>query len=72
MPDTLFRTLALSNLLVLASGTTATPTASTPVTSKAIEAFIDICLKTAATFASSAQAAKKTVKKTSKFCEIPA
>ena len=43
MSNTLFRTLALSSLFVLASGTTAMPAASTPVTSKAVEAFIDTC-----------------------------
>jgi len=59
MSDTLFRILTLSSLFVLASCTTATPTASTPVTSKAIEAFIDICLKTAPSFAGSAEAAKR-------------
>ncbi|MDH2078121.1 hypothetical protein LOY49_10895 [Pseudomonas atacamensis] len=59
MSNTLFRTLALSSLFVLASCTTATPSAPTPVTSKAIEAFIDICLKTAPSFAGSAEAAKR-------------
>lgn len=59
MSNTCFRTLALSSLLVLASCTTATPTVSTPVTSKAIEAFVDICLKTAPSFAGSAEAAKR-------------
>jgi hypothetical protein len=59
MSDKLFRALALSSLFVLASCTTATPTVSTPVTSKAIEAFVDICLKTAPSFAGSAEAAKR-------------
>ena len=59
MSSTLFRTLALSSLLVLASCSTATPSVSTPVTSKAIEAFVDICLKTAPSFAGSAEAAKR-------------
>lgn len=59
MSKTLFRTTALSSLLVLASCATGTPTVSTPVTSKAIEAFVDICLKTAPSFAGSAEAAKR-------------
>ena len=59
MSNTLFRTLALSSLLVLASCTTATPSVSIPVTSKAIEAFVDICLKTAPSFAGSTEAAKR-------------
>jgi len=59
MSDTLFRTLALSSLFVLASCTTATPTVATPVTSTAVEAFTDICLKTAPSFAGSAEAAKR-------------
>lgn len=59
MSNSLFRKLAFSSLLVLAGCATSTPNLPTPVKSKAIEAFTDICLKTAPTFAGSAEAAKR-------------
>lgn len=59
MSDSLLRKLAFSSLCLLAGCATSTPIAPTPVTSRAIEAFTDICLKTAPSFAGSAEAAKR-------------
>lgn len=59
MSHSFVRKLALSSLLVLAGCAASTPNTPIPVTSKAIEAFTDICLKTAPSFAGSAEAAKR-------------
>lgn len=59
MSSSLFCKLALSSLLLLAGCAASTPNAPIPVKSKAIEAFTDICLKTAPSFAGSAEAAKR-------------
>ncbi|WP_392890189.1 hypothetical protein ACF6ZU_01645 [Pseudomonas migulae] len=59
MSRSFVRKLAVSSLLVLAGCAATTPNAPIPVTSKAIEAFTDICLKTAPSFAGSADAAKR-------------
>lgn len=59
MSHSFVRKLALSSLLVFAGCAASTPNTPIPVTSKAIEAFTDICLKTAPSFAGSAEAAKR-------------
>jgi hypothetical protein len=59
MSNSLFRKLALCSLLLLAGCAASTPNTPIPVKSKAIEAFTDICLKTAPSFAGSAEAAKR-------------
>lgn len=59
MSHSFVRKLALSSLLVLAGCAASIPNSPIPVTSKAIEAFTDICLKTAPSFAGSAEAAKR-------------
>lgn len=59
MSHSFVRKFALSSLLVLTGCAASTPNVPVPVTSKAIEAFTDICLKTAPSFAGSAEAAKR-------------